>query len=62
MDLILSGCRVDAEEALHIGLCEYIVPEGETRTKAESLAHDICRFFRMAACEPTAVRPARSTV
>lgn len=44
MDLILTGRRVDAEEALRIGLCEYVVPQGEARMKAEQLAHDISRF------------------
>ena len=44
MDLILTGRRVDADEALRIGLCEYVVPEGEARAKAEALAHDIRRF------------------
>ena len=43
-DLILTGRRVDADEALRIGLCEYVVPEGEARAKAEALAHDIRRF------------------
>ena len=27
-----------------IGLCEYLVPEGEARQRAEALAHDIARF------------------
>ena len=44
MDLILTGRRVDAGEALRIGLCEYVVPEGDARVKAEQLAHDISRF------------------
>ena len=44
MDLILTGRRVDADEALAIGLCEYVVAQGEARSKAESLAHDIARF------------------
>ncbi|MDU8926239.1 crotonase/enoyl-CoA hydratase family protein [Alisedimentitalea sp. MJ-SS2] len=44
MDLILSGRKVEAEEALRIGLCEYVVPEGQARTKAEALAQEIARF------------------
>jgi enoyl-CoA hydratase len=44
MDLILTGRRVDAEEALAIGLCEYVVPTGKAREKAEELAQDIARF------------------
>ena len=44
MDLILTGRRVDADEALKIGLCEYVVHEGDARAKAEALAHDIARF------------------
>ena len=44
LDLILTGRRVNADEALAIGLCEYLVPEGEARQRAEVLAHDIARF------------------
>lgn len=43
-DLILTGRRVDAAEALQIGLCEYVVPEGDARAKAEALAYDIASF------------------
>ncbi|WP_322865357.1 crotonase/enoyl-CoA hydratase family protein [Aquicoccus sp. G2-2] len=44
MDLILTGRKVSAEEALRIGLCEYVVPEGQARAKAEALAQEIARF------------------
>jgi enoyl-CoA hydratase len=44
MELILTGRRVDAEECLRIGLCEHVVPRGESRTFAERLAADIARF------------------
>lgn len=43
MDLILTGRRVDAEEALRIGLCEYVTPTGTARDKAEALAQEIAR-------------------
>ena len=29
MDLILTGRKVEADVALRIGLCEYVVPEGD---------------------------------
>ena len=44
MDLILTGRQVMAEECAQIGLCEYVVPEGEARAKAEALAQEIARF------------------
>ena len=44
MDLILTGRKVAADEALRIGLCEYVVPEGKARERAEALAQDIARF------------------
>lgn len=44
MDLILTGRQVTAEECARIGLCEYVVPEGEARSRAEALAAEIARF------------------
>ncbi len=44
MDLILTGRRVDAREALAIGLCERVVPAGQARASAEALAAEIARF------------------
>ena len=44
MDLILTGRRVDAQEALRIGLCEYVVADGDARRKAEQLAGHIASF------------------
>ncbi|WP_137702254.1 crotonase/enoyl-CoA hydratase family protein [Marimonas lutisalis] len=44
MDLILTGRKVGAEEALRIGLCEYVEPDGSARARAEEMAHGIARF------------------
>ena len=44
MEIILTGRKVPAEEALRIGACEHVVEDGGSRAFAESLAHEIARF------------------
>ena len=44
LDLILTGRKIDAEEAYRIGLCERVVARGQARQAAEMLAHEIARF------------------
>ena len=44
LEIILTGRKVPAEECLRIGLCEYLVPNGEVRAKAEKLAREIAAF------------------
>jgi len=44
LDLILTGRKVTAEEALRIGLAEYVVDDGRAREHAEALAREIARF------------------
>jgi len=44
LDIILTGRKVPAQECFSIGLCERLVPDGESRKAAEALAHEIARF------------------
>jgi len=44
MEIILTGRKVPADEALRIGACEHVVPEGKSREFAEAMAHEIARF------------------
>ncbi len=44
LELILTGRQVPAAECAQIGLAEYVVPDGESRAKAEELAQQIARF------------------
>jgi enoyl-CoA hydratase len=44
LEIILTGRKVPAEECLDIGLCEYVVADGQSRRRAEDLARDIARF------------------
>ena len=44
MEIVLTGRKVPADEALRIGLCERVVPSGGARFAAEAMAQDIARF------------------
>ena len=44
MEIILTGRKVEAEEALRIGACEKVVADGTARVEAEAMAHEIVRF------------------
>ncbi len=55
-EIIMTGRKVPAEEALRIGMCERVVAKGEARAAAEALAHEIARFPQ------AAVRADRKTV
>ncbi len=44
MDLILTGRKVDAAEALQIGLCNRVVPTGQALDAALALAQQLCDF------------------
>jgi enoyl-CoA hydratase len=44
MEIILTGRKVPAEEALRIGACEHVVADGKSREFAEAMAHEIARF------------------
>ncbi|HEX5612389.1 MAG TPA: crotonase/enoyl-CoA hydratase family protein [Burkholderiales bacterium] len=44
LEIILTGRKVPAEEALRIGACEHVVPDGTSREFAEAMAHEISRF------------------
>ena len=44
MDLILTGRKVEAVEALQMGLCNRVVPTGHALDAALELAQQLCRF------------------
>ena len=44
MEIILTGRKLPADEALRIGACEHVVAEGKSREFAEAMAHEIARF------------------
>jgi enoyl-CoA hydratase len=44
MDMILTGRPVPADEALAMGLANYVVEPGESRQEAEKIANAIAQF------------------
>jgi enoyl-CoA hydratase len=44
MDLILTGRKVEAQEALQMGLANRVVPKGQARDAAIALAQQIAKF------------------
>ena len=44
LEIIMTGRKVPAGEALRIGACEQVVPDGQSRQAAEAMAHEIARF------------------
>ena len=44
MEIILTGRKVTAEEALRIGACEQGVEDGRSRQAAEAMAREIARY------------------
>jgi len=44
MDLILTGRKVEAAEALRMGLCNRVVPKGGARDAAVALAQQLAKF------------------
>lgn len=56
LEIILTGRKVPAPEALAIGMCEQVVDEGGARAAAEAMAREIARFPQ------AAVRTDRRTV
>lgn len=48
LDMLLTGRKVDAAEALEMGLANRVVPRGQARRAAEELAREIAAFPELA--------------
>ena len=56
LEMILTGARIDAREALRIGLVERVVPAGEVQSSAQALARTLAEKA------PVALRYAKEAV
>jgi len=43
LEMLYTGARIDAPEALRLGLVDHVVPRAALMAKCESIAHAICR-------------------
>src|SRR5439155_16909576 len=43
LEMLYSGNRIGAEEALRLGLVDYVVPMGRLMSKCEEIAAEICK-------------------
>lgn len=50
LEIALTGRKVNAQEALRIGLCERVTLRGEALAEAQAMAHEIARFPQGAVC------------
>lgn len=48
LDMLLTARKVEASEALSIGLAERVVPKGQALNTAKEIAHDIAAFPQIA--------------
>ena len=50
LDMLLTGRAIGAEEALQMGLANYVVAEGKARVEAENLGRRVAEFPQIATC------------
>ena len=48
LEMLYTGNRIGAEEALHLGLVDYVVPMSQLMSKCEDIAAEICKSAPLA--------------
>lgn len=48
LEMLYTGKRIDAQEALRLGLVDYVVPMPELISRCEEIAHEICKSAPLA--------------